>query len=79
MTSSLTKLTGNLTIYVTDIDCGNFPTLEHGYYVLLNSSDTTYGAKADVKCDTGYSASVKVITCTINGTWTNATCTVVGK
>jgi len=53
--------------------------LENGVYILVDSSDTTYGANADVKCDAGYIASVDIITCTINGTWTNAICTAVGK
>jgi len=66
-------------IFVTDIDCGNFTTLENGVYILVDSSDTTFGAKADVTCDAGYIASVDVITCTINGTWANATCSAIGK
>ena len=66
-------------IFVTDIDCGNFTTLENGVYILNDSSDTTYGANADVKCDAGYIASVDIITCTINGTWANATCSAIGK
>ena len=66
-------------ILQADIDCGNFTTLENGVYILVDSSDTTYGANAYVKCDAGYIASVDIITCTINGTWTDATCTAVGK
>jgi len=64
---------------LTDIDCGNFSTLNNGIYTLSDPSDTTYGAIAYVKCDAGHIASKDVITCTINGTWTHATCTAVGK
>ena len=66
-------------LYFTDIDCGNVPTLNNGNFVLNNLTDTTYGAKAAVKCDAGYLASVDVITCTINGTWTHAICRDIGK
>ena len=63
----------------TDIDCGTVPTLNSGNYILNNLTDTTYGANADVKCDAGYLASVDIITCTINGTWTLAICRDIGK
>jgi len=70
------KVTSRL--LVTVIDCGHFPTLTNGYYVLIDSTDTTYGAKADVRCNDGYNASIDVITCTIHRTWQTSTCRAAG-
>jgi len=61
------------------LDCGTFPTLGNGFYILVNSSNTTYGAPASVQCDTGYNSSIDTITCTENGTWSTTQCLAVGK
>jgi len=60
-------------------DCGTLPTIDNGAYVLVDSSNTTYGAPASVHCNTGYNSSIDVITCTENGTWSDAQCLAVGK
>jgi len=61
------------------LDCGTFPTLGNGFYILVNSSNTTYGAPASVQCDTGYNSSIDAITCTENGTWSTTQCLAVGE
>ena len=65
--------------YILLLDCGTFPTLDNGVYVLVNSSNTTYGAPASVQCNTGYNSSIDAITCTENGTWSTTQCLAVGK
>jgi len=61
------------------IDCGTLPTLDNGGYVLVDSSNTTYGAPANVQCNTGYNSSIEAITCTENGTWSTTQCLAVGE
>jgi len=44
----------------------------------MSLHDTSNGATADVKCNSGYIARVDIVTCTINETWSNASCSAVG-
>jgi len=60
------------------IGCSNSSDIENGDMSLHDSSNTSYGATADVKCNPGYIASVDIVTCTINETWSNALCSAVG-
>jgi len=64
---------------MSSLDCGTFPTLDNGAYVLVDSANTTYGAPAIVQCYTGYNSSIDTITCTENGTWSTTQCLVVGE
>jgi len=61
------------------LDCGTLPTLDNGGYVLVDSSNTTYGAAANVTCDTGYNSIIDTIICTVKGTWSTAICLAVGE
>ena len=64
--------------YLHDIGCSNSSDMDNGDITLHDSSNTSYGATADVKCNTGYISSVDIVTCTINETWSFASCSVVG-
>ena len=61
------------------IDCGPVPSLDNGAFILYNVSNTTYGAAAEVVCNTGHNASDANITCMEHGLWSNVTCEPVGK
>jgi len=59
------------------IDCHNPHTIVNG---LLSHTTTLYGDVAYVTCDTGFTASVNVIACSSDGTWSEVPiCTPVGK
>ena len=52
------------------LDCGAFPTIDHGSV----TGDTVYGGTATVNCDTGYDLS-GTLTCGLDGAWgTSPTC-----
>jgi len=59
------------------LDCQNPQNMVNG---LLSYTTTLYGDVANVTCDTGFTASVNVLTCTSIGTWSDVPiCSPVGK
>ncbi|XP_052810469.1 uncharacterized protein LOC128238517 isoform X2 [Mya arenaria] len=55
-------------------DCGPVETIPNGQIDLNDSSNTTYGASANVTCNSGYDASIDQVTCLSNGSWSEASC-----
>ncbi|KAH3725860.1 hypothetical protein DPMN_051712 [Dreissena polymorpha] len=55
-------------------DCGFTPVILNGAYTLLNTTNTTYAALANVTCDVGYESNVSQIMCQANATWPTAKC-----
>ncbi|KAH3802203.1 hypothetical protein DPMN_155876 [Dreissena polymorpha] len=56
------------------IDCGLPPTLTNGILTLVEASNTTYGALAEVNCTPGYEHNKLIISCTDAGEWEAADC-----
>lgn len=73
---SINKIQSKLTFYL--LDCTPVPTLFNGNILLTDSSNTTYGAAANVTCDTGYISNTTSITCVPSGYWQGANCTIIG-
>lgn len=65
-----------LTFYLSD--CTPVPTLTNGYIEFTESTNATYGATANVTCDTGYISNTTSITCLPSGQWQGANCTIAG-
>ncbi|XP_060580503.1 sushi, von Willebrand factor type A, EGF and pentraxin domain-containing protein 1-like [Ruditapes philippinarum] len=59
------------------IDCGDVPLLDYGSIALQIDGNSSYGALANVTCDTGYNTTLHTIQCQITGQWQDTTCTVV--
>ena len=55
-------------------DCGDLRIIPNGNLTLVSESNTTYGAVADVTCDTGYTPSEPDVRCLENATWSSADC-----
>ncbi|XP_053404098.1 sushi, von Willebrand factor type A, EGF and pentraxin domain-containing protein 1-like [Mercenaria mercenaria] len=61
---------GNWEIVTCDvIDCGQIPTIENGRLYLLDNSNSSFGAVANVTCDTGYVANTPNVSCLETGFW----------
>ncbi|XP_060560575.1 sushi, von Willebrand factor type A, EGF and pentraxin domain-containing protein 1-like [Ruditapes philippinarum] len=58
----------------TLIDCSVAPKVSNGNVALLKEENTTYGALAEITCETGYNFSVSTIQCRDTGFWDTATC-----
>ncbi|XP_060560466.1 sushi, von Willebrand factor type A, EGF and pentraxin domain-containing protein 1-like [Ruditapes philippinarum] len=56
------------------IDCSAAPKVANGNVALLGEENTTYGALAEITCETGYNSSVQTIQCRDTGVWDTATC-----
>ncbi|XP_053403087.1 uncharacterized protein LOC128558234 [Mercenaria mercenaria] len=64
--------------FIAETGCGRVPVIANGHIIPLDSSNTSFGATANVTCDTGYDANTPNITCLENGYWDdNVTCSVV--
>lgn len=46
--------------------------------MLTDSTNTTYGAAANVTCDTGFIPDTTTITCLPSGLWQDANCSIAG-
>ncbi|XP_052808065.1 sushi, von Willebrand factor type A, EGF and pentraxin domain-containing protein 1-like, partial [Mya arenaria] len=55
-------------------DCGSVETISNGQIDLNDTSNTTYGAAANVTCESGFDASIDQMTCLSNGSWSEASC-----
>ncbi|XP_060573656.1 sushi, von Willebrand factor type A, EGF and pentraxin domain-containing protein 1-like [Ruditapes philippinarum] len=55
-------------------DCGSPPKIENGKVSLDKKSQTSIGATASVKCESGYEAKESTITCEFPGEWQSAMC-----
>ena len=54
----------------------DIPDIDDGYIVPFD--DVSFGAQANVTCDSGFTADNSNITCLTSGHWENATCTRTG-
>ena len=62
------------------LDCGTFPSILNGAYVLDNqNNNTTFGSTANVICFNGYNASAISIMCNSSGIWETAECIINGN
>jgi hypothetical protein len=61
------------------LDCGNVPSVLNGRIELNEDGNTSYGALAEVICDTGYNKSRDIIECHNTGEWDKPTCDLKGK
>ncbi|XP_052808061.1 CUB and sushi domain-containing protein 3-like [Mya arenaria] len=59
----------------TPKDCGLVDSILNGQIYIRDSSNTTYGAAANVTCESGFDASIDQVTCLSNGSWSEASCT----
>ncbi|XP_060580506.1 uncharacterized protein LOC132737264 [Ruditapes philippinarum] len=59
------------------IDCSVVPKVSNGNVALLGEENTTYGALAEIACETGYNFSVPTIQCRDTGVWDTATCDII--
>ncbi|XP_053398252.1 sushi, von Willebrand factor type A, EGF and pentraxin domain-containing protein 1-like [Mercenaria mercenaria] len=59
------------------VDCNDVPDITKGTVALVEDSNTTYGALANVTCEDGYNASSKTIQCLDTGKWEATTCEIV--
>ena len=59
-------------------DCGLPKPMQKENISLRETTNTSYGAMADVSCNTGYEPSTPQITCTTSGLWENASCHAIG-
>ena len=55
-------------------ECDLPKSMPNGNISLRDPKNTSYGAIADVSCNTGYEPTTPQITCTTSGTWENASC-----
>lgn len=62
-----------------ETDCGSPIAINNGSITLHVANTSTYGAFANVSCDTGYNASIEVVTCLETGTWEAASCLLKGR
>ena len=60
-------------------DCGAVATQPNGQINLEDAVNTTFGATANVTCDSGFDASTNQVTCLSNGSWSWAACLPKGK
>ncbi|XP_053400559.1 sushi, von Willebrand factor type A, EGF and pentraxin domain-containing protein 1-like [Mercenaria mercenaria] len=56
------------------IDCGSVPVIVLGKITLVDLNNATYGASANITCDTGYTANVSAVSCQSSGVWETAIC-----
>ncbi|XP_053379254.1 uncharacterized protein LOC123528183 isoform X2 [Mercenaria mercenaria] len=61
------------TVNCTPKDCGPVPSIQHGYVDLRDDGNTSYGATAEVICDSGYKSTTREIVCPFTGIWENVT------
>jgi len=59
-------------------DCRDLRIIPNGNLTLVSEPNTTYGAVADVTCDTGYTPSEPDVRCLENATWSSAVCSANG-
>lgn len=65
-------------IFLTD--CGKIPSLDNGIFLLADTANTRFGAKAFTQCNLGYSADKQYVTCQQSGNWeSNVSCILRGK
>jgi hypothetical protein len=62
-----------------NLDCSVAPKVSNGNVALLEEENTTYGALAEITCETGYNFSVPTIQCRDTGIWDTATCDLIGN
>jgi len=53
-------------------------TLPNGEYTLVDASNTSYSATANVTCDPGHDPNVTSVTCMASGNWEEAECRIKG-
>ncbi|XP_060560780.1 sushi, von Willebrand factor type A, EGF and pentraxin domain-containing protein 1-like [Ruditapes philippinarum] len=59
------------------VDCGNVPLISNGSITLIEDGNTTYGALAEVTCETGYNETLKIIECRDTGDWDATDCNLI--
>lgn len=59
--------------------CRNLPIIQNGWIDLVDSSNTFYGATANVTCDEGYNSTVDIISCLSDGSWETVACEIIGN
>jgi hypothetical protein len=59
-------------------DCGDVPFINDGNILLQEGGNSSYGALAEVTCNTGYKATLNTIVCQDTGEWNNITCNIIG-
>ncbi|XP_052808064.1 adhesion G protein-coupled receptor L4-like [Mya arenaria] len=59
---------------ITAIDCGPVETIPNGQIDLNDPLNTTYGATANVTCDSGFDVSIYEVACLGNGLWSEPSC-----
>ncbi|XP_053381189.1 uncharacterized protein LOC123561349 [Mercenaria mercenaria] len=57
------------------VGCGDVPVIANGNIQLSNVNNSSYGAAANVTCDSGYETNTPTINCLANGTWPAPVCT----
>jgi hypothetical protein len=63
---------------LTFADCGDVPVINDGNIILQEDGNNSYGALAEVTCNTGYNATLNTIVCLDTGEWENITCNIIG-
>ena len=58
--------------------CGDVPSISDGSIALQENGNKSYGALANVICDTGYNATSVTIQCLDTGKWQDTSCNIVG-
>jgi hypothetical protein len=60
------------------VDCGNVSVISNGDITLIDEGNTTYGALAEVACNTGYNKTINIIECHDTGEWDVPACYLIG-
>ena len=63
---------------LTYLVCEPVPIISDGSIALQDNGNNSYGALANVTCNTGYNASLDSIECLDTGEWENTSCDIVG-
>ncbi|XP_060560678.1 sushi, von Willebrand factor type A, EGF and pentraxin domain-containing protein 1-like [Ruditapes philippinarum] len=56
------------------VGCGNVSVISNGDITLIDEGNTTYGALAEVTCNTGYNKTINIIECHDTGEWDVPAC-----